>query len=401
MRRPKAPSSNSSNLKAQTRLGEIRKRIDELDSQIAAMLNERLQLAGELTEIKAQLNMAIKDRSREEQVLDRVSKIGETEQMRNAIRNTYERLFELSRQIQQENAIDPQVTTYFPDVTIFGVGLIGASLARLIKRRMPDTKIMGVDTADEILNDALEQEIIDSGTTDVKSGVQRSQLIILAASPDQNIEILKQIAPHLSKQKLVIDVTSSKGKIARAADELNLKGANFIGGHPLFGSEKSGLKAALDLSVEGSTFCVVPGSKSSEISLRRLIRWLTTLSFHVEVVDAEEHDAVLARTSHLIQLVAVLIGAQIAQNLTDEDLAKFARLSGPGLRQFSRLMKSPPSMWREIVSQNQSDIVRALNDLQEGAAKLVGALESSEDINSEELERLFAQARRLPQALEA
>jgi prephenate dehydrogenase len=396
MRRPKAPSSNSSNVRAQTRLGEIRTRIDELDSQIAAMLNERLKLAGELTEVKAQLGMAIKDRSREEQVLDRVSKIGETEQMRNAIRNTYERLFELSRQIQQENAIDPQVTTYFPQVTIFGIGLIGGALARLIKRRLPDTKIIGVDRED-VLADALDQGLIDKGVEDQKTALQRSSLIILAASPSQNIELLKEIAPLLSKRKLVIDVTSSKRQIVELAENLNLKGADFIGGHPLFGSERSGLKAALDLSVEGSTFCVVPGEKSSEISVRRLIRWLTTLSFHVEVVGSCEHDAVLARTSHLIQLVAVLIGSQIARDIPDNELAKFARLSGPGLRQFSRLMKSPPTMWREIVAQNKTDIVDALTDLQKGIDDLLSALKTDEVC----LDTLFQTASRLPRVLDA
>lgn len=396
MRRPKAPSSNSSSMRAQTRLGEIRTRIDELDSQIAAMLNERLKLAGELTEVKAQLGMAIKDRSREEQVLDRVSKIGETEQMRNAIRNTYERLFELSRQIQQENAIDPQVTTYFPQVTIFGIGLIGGALARLIKRRLPDTKIIGVDRED-VLADALEQELIDKGVADLKTALNRSSLIILAASPSQNIALLKEIAPHLSKRKLVIDVTSSKREIVELAENLNLKGADFIGGHPLFGSERSGLKAALDLSVEGSTFCVVPGEKSSEISVRRLIRWLTTLSFHVEVVGSCEHDAVLARTSHLIQLVAVVIGSQIARDIPDNELAKFARLSGPGLRQFSRLMKSPPALWREIVAQNKTDIVEALTDLQKGIDDLLSALKSDDVC----LDKLFQTASRLPRALDA
>lgn len=239
--------------------------------------------------------------------------------------------------------------------------------------------------------------MIDKGVEDQKSALQRSSLIILAASPSQNIELLKEIAPLLSKRKLVIDVTSSKRQIVELAENLNLKGADFIGGHPLFGSERSGLKAALDLSVEGSTFCVVPGEKSSEISVRRLIRWLTTLSFHVEVVGSCEHDAVLARTSHLIQLVAVLIGSQIARDIPDNELAKFARLSGPGLRQFSRLMKSPPTMWREIVAQNKTDIVDALTDLQKGIDDLLSALKTDEVC----LDPLFQTASRLPRVLDA
>lgn len=392
---PNAQSSSPQNEKAQNRLGEIRSRIDELDSQIAAMLNERLQLAGELTEVKANLGMAIKDRSREEHVLDRVSKIGSTEQMRNAIRNTYERLFELSRQIQQENAIDTTAAKFFPQVTIFGVGLIGGALARLIKRRLPDTDIIGVD-CEEVLAEATEESIVDRAFVEAEDALEGSSLIILSASPSQNLEILKKIAPHLNENQIVVDVTSTKGKFEKLASELDLKGAIFIGGHPLFGSERSGLKAAQDLIVEGSTFCVVPGKKSTEASVEKLVRWLKALSFYVAVVDAKEHDAVLARTSHLIQLVAVLIGTQITSGLSDDDLSKFAKLSGPGLRQFSRLMKSPPELWRDIVDQNKEDIVVALSDLQKGIDNLLSQLKGDKS----SLESLFASASRLPAALD-
>lgn len=382
-------------MRAQTRLEEIRNRIDELDTQISACLNERLTLAGELTEVKAQLGMAIKDRSREEHVLDRVSAVGESEQMRNAIRSTYERLFEVSRQIQQDNTIDPNATDYFPQVTIFGIGLIGGSLARLIKRRMPETKIIGVDT-EEILAEAVVHKVIDKGISDPKAALQRSNLVILAASPAQNLKLLEEIAPFLSKRKLVMDVSSTKRAISSLADQLNLKGADFIGGHPLFGSEKSGLAGALELNAEGSTFCIVPGEKASEISTRRLIRWMTALNLRVEVVGALEHDAIIARTSHLVQLVAVLLGELLSRGLSDEEVAKLGRFSGPSLRQLSRLMKSPPAMWREIIEQNKNDVVIALSELQTGINALVASLQSEED----NLDALFAAASRLPAALE-
>lgn len=382
-------------MRAQTRLEEIRNRIDELDTQISACLNERLTLASELTEVKAQLGMAIKDRSREEHVLDRVSAIGESEQMRNAIRSTYERLFEVSRQIQQDKNIDPNATDYFPQVTIFGVGLIGGSLARLIKRRMPETKIIGVDTQ-EIMDEAVKQKVIDKGIMDPKQALQRSNLVILCASPAQNLNLLAEIAPFLSKRKLVMDVSSTKSAISKVADALNLKGADFIGGHPLFGSEKSGLAGALELNAEGSTFCIVPGAKASEISVRRLIRWMTALNLRVEVVGALEHDAIIARTSHLVQLVAVLLGEQLSRGLSDDEVAKLGRFSGPSLRQLSRLMKSPPAMWREIIEQNKNDVVLALSELQKGVDDLITSLQSKED----NLDELFAAASRLPKSLE-
>jgi prephenate dehydrogenase len=285
---------------------------------------------------------------------------------------------------------------YFPQITIFGLGAVGGALARLVKRRLPDTKVIGVDN-EEVIAAALQDKVIDKSSTELKQALSRSSLIILAASPTQNLQLLTDIAPLLSKRKLVMDVTSAKSKIIQLADRLDLKGADFIGGHPLFGSERSGYAASQGMRIEGSTFCVVPGSKSSEIAVRRLIRWLVNLNLRVEVSGPLEHDAILARTSHLIQLVAVILGAQFCKCLNDDDLYRLGRLSGPSLRQLARLMKSPAGMWQEIIELNKEDVISALTELQSGVDDLIDSLQSE----GVDLERLFEEARRLPKALEA
>jgi prephenate dehydrogenase len=193
-----------------------------------------------------------------------------------------------------------------------------------------------------------------------------------------------------------VDVTSTKAKINQLAEKLDLKGADFIGGHPLFGSEKTGFAASKDIRAEGSTFCVVPGAKSSEISVHRLIRWLTELNLRVETAMSAEHDAILARTSHLVQLLTVLLGSQLCKGLTDEDLAKLGRLSGPSLKQMSRLMKSPSSMWKEIIELNKDQVLLALNETQRALVDLIDSLQK----DGAQIDTLFESARRLPTALE-
>jgi len=383
------------NLRAQNRLEEIRTRIDQLDAQISALLNERLNLAVELTQVKARLGMPIKDSKREEQVLQKVSQAGSNEAISMAIRDAYERLMELSRKVQHETPIDKGSTLYFPQITIVGLGAIGGSLARLVKRRLPGTKIIGFDR-EEVLVDALQEKVIDKAASDLKQAISRSTLVILAASPGQNLKLLEQLAPLLSKRKLVVDVTSTKGKINQLAERLDLKGADFIGGHPLFGSEKTGFAASKEIRAEGSTFCVVAGAKSSEISVHRLIRWLGELNLQVETATAQEHDAIVARTSHLVQLLAVLLGSQLCKGVNDEELAKRGRLSGPSLRQMSRLMKSPSSLWGEIIEQNKDDVLLALNEMESALVDLINSLQK----DGVEIGSLFESAKRLPTALE-
>ncbi|HEY9867780.1 MAG TPA: prephenate dehydrogenase dimerization domain-containing protein, partial [Candidatus Obscuribacterales bacterium] len=165
------------------------------------------------------------------------------------------------------------------------------------------------------------------------------------------------------------------------------------GGHPLFGSEKSGLAGSAEIDVEGKTFCLVPTAKSSEISLKRLGRWLTQLGMRVTLADAEAHDAAVARLSHLIQLVAVAMGAELADGRTESEIKNMLALSGTSFRQVARLMASPPEMWSQIVSQNRGEIVPALGQLTLRLKMIAQAIESGEN---SQLEDAFQQARRIP-----
>jgi len=395
-------------------LSEIRAQIDDLDQATATLLCERLLLGQRLRQVKASLQLPVLDRRRELEVLESVSRSSTDPNLARAIQTIYESVIDQTRQVQcgsltakgssQATEEPPRAKRaqgarrsplYFPRVLVVGLGLIGGSLCRQIKRLIPETVLTGVDRP-EVLAEALAAGAIDVGSTELTQALPWASLIILAAGPHENLRLLEEIAFHLHRRQLVIDVTSTKSAICSLAEHLDLQGADFIGGHPFFGSEKSGFANSCSLEVDGKLFCLVPTGKSSEISLRRLSRWLSSLNLQVEVRDAKSHDAVAAQLSHLVQLLAVLLGAQLADGLSEDELGSALKLAGPSFRQIARLMGSPAQLWCEISEQNKGAIAHSLKQFKNRLQLLVESLELGD---SSQLACLFELASKIPRAL--
>lgn len=350
-------------------LSAKRQQIDALDQTIAELLKNRLELAKEIGGLKAKRQIPVKDGAREQIVLDHVRSVVEDPTLAEAVVRVYERLLHESREVQDKpKPAEVPGKVYFPRVLIVGCGLIGGALARQIKAKSPSTVIIGCD-APSVLDLAKGKGVIDEAVTDCATAVKKASLIILAASPKQNMELLKTIAPLTKRRQIVIDVTSTKKEICDLALGVNLK-ADFVGGHPFFGSQKSGFDASAEIVVEGKTFILVPTKNSSELTVRRLSRWLEQLGMLVQQTDARTHDSTVADTSHAVQLLAVALGAQIANGQDEQQLKERLAMSGPGLRTLARLMGSPYGMWSEILQQNRGSIAASLLSL-EGRLKLM------------------------------
>jgi prephenate dehydrogenase len=313
--------------------------------------------------VKAELNIGIKDPGRELEVLDKVADASSDPAVSAAIRDVYETVFDCSRQIQRSNARKKNVEPiYFPQVTIVGMGLIGGVIARLIRENVPQTKVIGVDVNAGPLHEALALGLIDRAEADLKKSVIRSSLVIVAASPDANLRLLEELAPVLKKRQLVVDVTSAKSTIVEAADKLKCS-ADFVGGHPLFGSERSGPTASTGVKAAEAVFCLTPCKKSSDMSLRRLIRWLGVLGLKTAVIDAPIHDHIIASTSHAVQLLTVALGMKLSDLADEVGMDQVLSLCGPGVKQLARLMNSPADLWSQIAWQNKDEIALALQEL--------------------------------------
>jgi prephenate dehydrogenase/chorismate mutase len=381
----------------ETKLKVNRARIDKLDEAIAGMLKERLELALEIGALKADSNIPVKDEGREQVVLDHVSGVVGNPALAESVRRVYKQLMEESRRLQGEGSErQPRVqqSTSFPKVLIVGCGLIGGALARRIKAVHPSTVVIGCDKP-AVLQAAREAGVVDEVATDPLEVVGKASLIVLAASPRQNLELLKKIAPVTKARQVVVDVTSAKAKICRIAAELKMK-ADFIGGHPFFGSQKAGFENSDELLVTGKTFVLVPSAKATEVSQKRLTKWLEQLGLVVEVRDAEEHDATVAGTSHLVQLLSVALGSQLANGVPADELKQKLALSGSGLRTMTRLMASPYSMWAEILEQNSSAVCSSLSLMESRLALMRTAVATGQ---MDVIEAQFNTARKVAELL--
>jgi prephenate dehydrogenase len=387
----------------ETRLKVNRARIDKLDEAIAGLLKERMECAREIGQLKAGAGIAVKDESREQVVLDHVGAVvGDDAALVAAVEQVYRQVLEESRRLQNRPAElaypagggMSQKTTSFPRILIVGCGLIGGALARRIKLVHPTSVIIGCDKQ-QVLEEASAAGVLDEAVADPLDGVQKASLIILAASPRANVELLRKIAPVTKARQVIIDVTSTKSAICRVAAELKMK-ADFIGGHPFFGSQKAGFAASSELSVVGKTFVLVPSAKSTEVSLKRLTRWVEQLGMVVEVRSADEHDATVAGTSHLIQLLSVALGSLLANGVTPDELRQKLALSGPGLLTITRLMASPYSLWAEILQQNETAICSSLS-LMESRLQLMRTAISTGQMDV--IEAQFNTARRVADLL--
>lgn len=278
-------------------------------------------------------------------------------------------------------------------VTIIGVGLIGGSFALALKESGFKGKIVGCDRP-EALREAGRRGAIDASSEDVASGVQHSELIVLAAPVGANLSNLSSIAAAVPKEALITDVGSTKAEITNRAAELFGADAlrRFLPGHPMAGREVSGVQhASPELFREASWILTPQGGRRALIAPefsrgmhREFIEMLESIGARVVVATPEKHDRILAFTSHLPQLVSTAL-ANTVQNALGAT-PEIRDLSGRGLREMIRLAKSDPQLWAEITTSNAANIKEALLQMEKSLSGLRESLETPE------LKQLFGQA---------
>ena len=206
------------------------------------------------------------------------------------------------------------------------VGLIGGSLALALKKHCPHIRVTAVD-APEVLSRAQRLGIVDS------AGFAESDLTVLAAPVNQILELLKE---HRWNTSLLLDVGSTKVKICDVAESLQLP---FLGGHPMTGNEKSGPEAASADLFAGAPFFLSEVRTTPKGALNAVSALLRTIGAEPIPVSAKAHDRIVAKISHLPQLLSTLLAIQNAGNMS---------FAGPGARSMTRLAASPFHVWRDI-----------------------------------------------------
>lgn len=248
----------------------------------------------------------------------------------------------------------------FETVGIVGVGLIGGSLGQAMSRRSPPPRVVGFGRDPARLRRARELGAIHEWSTE-PSRLEECDLVVLALPVDRIVVELGRLSAVLRPGATVTDVGSTKRVVCAAAAESLPTGIRFVGGHPIAGRELTGVEHASPTLFEGAPWilCAERGRSDDAAPLRVL---LESLGARVRLMDPEEHDRLLARISHVPQLLSSLLAA----GLEDAPM----ELAGGGLKSMTRLAGSSYSVWQAVLETNLDNIDRELESLGESLQSL-------------------------------
>jgi len=282
----------------------------------------------------------------------------------------------------------------FSRISILGTGLIGGSFALAARAALPEVRVTGWDKP-EIAERARALGIVHDACADLKQAVSGAELIYVAVPIGVAIERLPEIARYAPPGSLITDASSTKRAICAAAEKCCMNGVNFLGGHPMAGSEVSGIEGADASLFRGAKYALIGSAvapvedartgSEKEASLRaNFVSLLEKIGARPIWMDAATHDRAAAFVSHLPQLAAIAL-ASVAREATDQTGLPLT-LAGRGMRDALRLAGSPYSVWRDIVLTNTDNLDAALDRLAQAIEHLRAHL------RQRELEEEFAAA---------
>ena len=276
---------------------------------------------------------------------------------------------------------------------IFGVGLIGGSIALKARELNIFDQIIGIGrVGGNSLEGLVKDGVLDSSSTNIDIDIKEASLIIIAAPVAQTKFILKKIEPFLQPDTLITDVGSTKSNIMNEAKlALRDKFSQFIGSHPIAGSEKHGTSAAKKNLFQDKNIVLTPNNKNTLEQITKLTKFWESLGGVVTNMEANNHDQIFSTVSHLPHLLAFGLVNLINNKKNKNTLLNFA---ASGFRDFSRIAASSPEVWRDISIQNQESIIEDLQLFQKEIVKLKNFLEKKDQKGLEDYLKLASSTRK-------
>jgi len=281
-------------------------------------------------------------------------------------------------------------------IAIFGVGLIGGSLALCFKGK-PGVEVVGHSVNQASTEKYVTRGVVDWATTSIAEAAKEADFLFLCVPVGR----LEAYVDELSKLPLkpgciITDVGSTKASVVHHADKLALNGAVFIGGHPMAGSERSGVEAASLHLLENAFYVLTPTERTPVEHVNKLEQLLKWTRAHIVKTDAVQHDDIVGAISHLPHMIAVALVNQISGYNESNEL--YLRLAAGGFRDITRIASSDPLIWRDILINNREVILRLVRDWQSEMDRFAALIEQSDgDGVAEEFRRAGQFRNQLPE----
>ena len=254
----------------------------------------------------------------------------------------------------------------FQQISILGPGLLGASLALTMKKRKLCQRVHSWSRRAETRAQAARADWCDEVFNQANVACQGSDLVVVCTPVEAIVPLVEQIVPSLLPNALVTDVGSTKSFISRKAQSLPV---NFIGSHPMAGSERKGMAHASDNLFDGAACFITPLDDDSDSEITRLQKLWQAIGMRVVITAPEKHDEIVAHISHLPHLLA----SSLCGYLAGMD-ARWKSLAGGGLRDTTRVAAGDPKLWKQILEQNRTEVIRAIDGFENELKALKGSL---------------------------
>jgi len=283
----------------------------------------------------------------------------------------------------------------FEKIALVGIGLIGSSLAHVIRREGLAGHVAISTRSAPTLARAQELQLGDSYHADAAQAVRDADLVIVSVPVGASGQVAAQIAPGLKPGAIVTDVGSTKASVVAQMAPALPQGVHFIPGHPIAGTEHSGPDAGFATLFEGRWCILTPPAGADAEAVARLSEFWVRCGSKVDTMDAGHHDMVLAIVSHLPHIIAYnIVGtADDLETVTKSEVIKY---SASGFRDFTRLAASDPTMWRDVCLHNRDAILEMLARFSEDLSSLQRAIRWGD---GEKLFDLFSRTRKIRRSI--
>lgn len=246
----------------------------------------------------------------------------------------------------------------FSRIGFIGLGLIGGSIAKTIKRLYPDTELIATAGHLSTITEAYHDHTISNSSLLELSEFKDCDIIFLCCPVKQNIVYLNQLKNVIKKDCILTDVGSVKGDIHREVIALGLE-ESFIGGHPMTGSEKTGYGSATAYLLENAYYILTPTAKTKEDTLLQFRDYIASLGAQTMILNYDEHDYATASISHLPHIIASSLVNLVAS--ADNEAETMKTIAAGGFRDITRIASSSPVMWQNICLSNKTQILKLID----------------------------------------
>jgi len=267
----------------------------------------------------------------------------------------------------------------FKQIGFIGLGLIGGSIAKKIKSNDPNCEIIATAKNKTTITTAFNMGIISNYEMLPLSSFSECDLIFLCAPVEYNLLYLNELKGYISENTIITDVGSTKSQIHKEVIKLGLE-KQFIGGHPMTGSEKTGIENSNEFLLENAYYIITPTKKTAETQLNHFHQFVKELGSIPLVLDYEAHDYATASISHLPHMVAYSLVNLIKK--IDDEQETMKTIAAGGFKDITRIASSSPVMWQNICSTNQNQLIKLMdmyitslqelrNDIQENKSQIL------------------------------